>query len=107
MPASYRESRKGIGGRPKGAPTTVVRLPLPLPVAALAKRLADGSLTRGVLAGLFGVEARTAMTVPLVLSTGQLRLSEPGRRLSGQGARLQRAADRQPVGDVRRLDRRR
>lgn len=59
-------SRKGIGGRRKGEPTKVVRLPLP--VAAIAKRLADGSLRAGDLGGIFNVEAREAMTVPLMLS---------------------------------------
>ena len=37
-------SRKGIGGRPRGEPTAVVRLPLPL--AALARRLREGTLAR-------------------------------------------------------------
>ena len=38
-------TRKGIGGRPRGDPTAVVRLPLP--VAQLARRLREGSLRAG------------------------------------------------------------
>ena len=46
-------SRKGIGGRPPGAPTTVVRLPLP--VAAIARRLAQGTLRAGDINGFLDV----------------------------------------------------
>jgi hypothetical protein len=35
-------SRKGIGGRPRGEPTAVVRLPVP--VVNLARRLREGTL---------------------------------------------------------------
>lgn len=75
MPASRSESRKGIGGRPRGEPTKVVRLPLP--VAAIAKRLAEGSLRRGDLNGIFNVEARAAETVPLVLSPASCGFPSP------------------------------
>ncbi|MDX7951787.1 translesion error-prone DNA polymerase V autoproteolytic subunit [Lichenihabitans sp. Uapishka_5] len=75
MRASYRHSRKGIGGRPRGAPTTVVRLPLP--VAAIAKRLADGSLRAGDLASIFSVEAYRAATVPLVMSPASCGFPSP------------------------------
>jgi hypothetical protein len=47
-----RPSRKGIGGRPRGEPTKIVRMPLP--IANLARRLAQGSLraqTRDCSAG--------------------------------------------------------
>ena len=70
-----RTTRKGIGGRPRGEATKVVRLPVP--VAAIAKRLADGSLRAGDLAGVFAIEAREAMTVPLVLSPASCGFPSP------------------------------
>ena len=75
MRAADRESRKGVGGRPKGEPTRVVRLPLP--VAAIAKRLADGSLRAGDLSGIFAVEARETATVPLVMSPASCGFPSP------------------------------
>lgn len=75
MRVQGRTNRKGIGGRPRGEPTKVVRLPLP--VAAIAKRLADGSLRPGDLNGVFNVEARKAMTVPLVLSPASCGFPSP------------------------------
>lgn len=68
-------TRKGIGGRPKGEPTKVVRLPLP--VAAIAKRLADGSLRSGDLAGIFGLESRGPASVPLVMSPASCGFPSP------------------------------
>jgi DNA polymerase V len=58
------QSRKGIGGRPRGAPTTVVRMPVP--IAKLARRLAQGTLRAGDINAFFDVEATTSLTVPLV-----------------------------------------
>ena len=66
MRAPYRFSRKGIGGRPVGEPTTVVRLPIP--IASIAKRIANGTLRPGDLSAFFSVEAREHTTVPLVSS---------------------------------------
>ena len=57
-------SRKGIGGRPRGAPTTVVRMPLP--IASLARRLAQGTLRAADINGFIDVETRTSLTIPLV-----------------------------------------
>lgn len=51
-------------GRPRGEPSRVVRLPLP--VAALAKRLADKTLRAGDLNAFLTIDARTAATVPLM-----------------------------------------
>ena len=62
----YKASRKGIGGKPKGAPTTVVRLPLP--VATIARRLADGTLRAGDINAFLDIEPRDHTTVPLVMS---------------------------------------
>ena len=53
-------------GRPPGPPTTVIRLPLP--VASLARRLADRTLRAGDINAFLDVEARSAATVPLMSS---------------------------------------
>jgi len=55
-------SRKGVGGRPRGAPTAVVRLPLP--VAALARRLAQGTLRAGDINGFLDVQPVHQLAVP-------------------------------------------
>lgn len=62
-------------GRPSGAPSKVVRLPLP--VAAIAKRLADKSLRPGDTNAFLDIEARTAATVPLVGSSAARRFPSP------------------------------
>ena len=56
-------SRKGIGGRPRGAPTAVVRLPLP--VAAIGRRLAQGTLRAGDINGFIDLQSRSRIAVPL------------------------------------------
>jgi SOS-response transcriptional repressor LexA len=55
-------SRKGIGGRPRGAPTAVVRLPLP--VAAIARRIAQGTLRAGDINGFLDVQTARRIAVP-------------------------------------------
>ena len=60
---AIERSRKGIGGRPRGAPTAVIRLPLP--VATLARRLAQGTLRAGDINGFLDVQPGARMTVPL------------------------------------------
>ena len=55
-------SRKGVGGRPRGAPTAVIRLPLP--VAALARRLAHGTLRAGDINEFLDVQTGTRIAVP-------------------------------------------
>jgi DNA polymerase V len=55
-------SRKGIGGRPRGEPTAVIRLPLP--VAALARRLAQGTLRAGDINEFLDVRQSTNLVVP-------------------------------------------
>ena len=62
-----RPSRKGVGGRPRGEPTKVVRMPLP--IANLARRLAEGTLRAGDINGFLDIETRTPLTVPLVGSS--------------------------------------
>jgi len=52
-------------GRPKGMPTKVIRLPLP--VANLARRMAEGSLRAGDISAFLDVESRApGLSVPLV-----------------------------------------
>ena len=51
-------------GRPPGEPSKVVRLPLPL--AAIAKRLAAGTLRAGDINAFLDIEPRGAAAVPLM-----------------------------------------
>lgn len=69
------QARKGIGGRPRGAPTKVVRLPLP--IAQLSARLAR-QLPLGDLAGLHPLAAHlSAVAVPLVGSSAACGFPSP------------------------------
>jgi DNA polymerase V len=56
-------------GRPPGEPSKVVRLPLP--VAALAKRLAEKSLRAGDINAFFDIEVRRPATVGVWVATEQ------------------------------------
>src|SRR5277367_1050979 len=62
-------------GRPPGEPSKVVRLPLP--VAALAKRLAEKSLRAGDINAFFDIEARRAATVPLMATSAACGFPSP------------------------------
>ena len=68
-------SRKGIGGRPRGGPTTVLRLPLP--VANLARRLREGTLRAGDINGFLDVEADRKATIPLMDGTAACGFPSP------------------------------
>jgi DNA polymerase V len=59
----HTRSRKGIGGRPKGPPTTVVRLPVS--AANLARRLADGAFCAGDINCFLDIDPRTTRSIPL------------------------------------------
>ena len=61
-------------GRPPGEPSKVVRLPLP--VAALAKRLAEKSLRAGDINAFFDIEA-TPATVPLMATSAACGFPSP------------------------------
>src|SRR3954463_968225 len=65
--AASEASRKGVGGRPRGEPTAVVRLPLPL--ASLARRLREGTLWAGDINRFLDIEPGARRTVPLVNGT--------------------------------------
>lgn len=52
--------------RPRAGPTAVVRLPLPL--AALARRMLDGSIRLSDINRFFDVEPRLEASVPLMLA---------------------------------------
>ena len=62
-------------GRPAGEPTKVVRLPLP--VATLARRLADKSLRAGDINAFLDVEPRRPATVPLMASSAECGFPSP------------------------------
>lgn len=62
-------------GRPAGEPTKIVRLPLP--VAALAKRLADKTLRAGDINAFLNIELRRPASVPLVGSSAACGFPSP------------------------------
>jgi len=68
-------SRKGIGGRPRGEPTAVLRLPLP--VANLARRLREGTLRAGDINAFLDVEAAGEGSVPLIDGTAACGFPSP------------------------------
>jgi DNA polymerase V len=68
-------SRKGIGGRPKGEPTTVVRLPLP--VATLARRLREGILRAGDINRFLDIAEGEGQTVRFVQGTAACGFPSP------------------------------
>src|ERR1700678_3471212 len=62
-------------GRPRSEPSKVVRLPLP--VAALGKRLADKSLRAGDINAFFDIEARRPATVPMMATSAACGFPSP------------------------------
>ncbi len=62
-------------GRPSGAPTKVVRLPLP--VASIARRLAEGTLLAGDINAFLNIDPQTSTTVPLVMSPASCGFPSP------------------------------
>ena len=62
-------------GRPRGEPTTVVRLPVP--VASLARRLAARSMRAGDINEFIDVAARSRAAIALVSSTVQAGFPSP------------------------------
>ena len=62
-------------GRPAGEPTTVVRLPLPL--AAIARRMKDGSLRAGDINAFLDISARTTASVPLASTAAAFGIPSP------------------------------
>ena|SRR3954465_1804201 len=73
--AASEPSRKGVGGRPRGEPTAVVRLPLPL--ASLARRLREGTLRAGDINGFLNLQPGARQTVPLVNATASCGFPSP------------------------------
>src|SRR5271166_375573 len=72
----YAKSRKGIGGRPRGStPTQVVRVPLP--IANIARRLAEGALRAGDINGFLDIQADSVRAVPLVGATAPCGFPSP------------------------------
>src|SRR3954462_10533818 len=68
-------SRKGIGGRPRGEPTAVIRLPLPL--ASLARRLREGMLRAGDISRFLDVEPGERRTIRFVEGTAACGFPSP------------------------------
>ena len=64
MPTTHRFSRKGITGLNREESSSIVRLPIP--IVAIAKRIAAGTLRFGDVSKFFSVAARRSTTVPLV-----------------------------------------
>src|SRR5579862_6705089 len=62
-------------GRPRGEPSRVVRLPLP--VAALAKRLADRTLRAGDINAFLDIAPQRPATVPLMASPAACGFPSP------------------------------
>ncbi len=69
------ESRKGIGGRPRGTPTEVIRLPLPL--ANLARRLRAGGLRAGDINQFLDLEQGAPQSVQFVEGTAACGFPSP------------------------------
>jgi DNA polymerase V len=68
-------SRKGIGSRPRGAPTAVVRIPVP--IAKFARHLASGTLRAGDINAFLNIAPRTHVAVPLVGATAPCGFPSP------------------------------
>ncbi len=73
--ARYSVSRKGIGGRPQGQPTRVIRVPLP--VLNITRRLATGTLKAGDLNEFLDIEPRTTLAVPMAGATAPCGFPSP------------------------------
>ncbi len=71
---SKRGGRRPGAGRP-GGPSQVVRLPLPL--AAIAKRMKDGSLRAGDINAFLDVSAHSAAAVPLMSTSAACGFPSP------------------------------
>lgn len=67
--------RRSGAGRPRGMETKVVRLPVPL--ADLAKRLADRGIRAGDVNAFLDVDPRLVQTVPLVGATAPCGFPSP------------------------------
>lgn len=74
MADSYGGQRRGAG-RPRGVETKVLRLPVPL--ADVAKRLADRGIRAGDVQAFLDVEPRLVQSVPLVGSTAPCGFPSP------------------------------
>src|SRR5689334_295793 len=67
--------RKSMRGRPRGEPTAVVRLPLPL--ASLARRLREGTLRAGDIGWFLAVEPGEHRTIRFVEGTAACGFPSP------------------------------
>src|SRR3954463_8711260 len=67
--------RKNMRGRPRGEPTAVVRLPLPL--ASLARRLREGTLRAGDISRFLAVEPGDRRTIRFIEGTAACGFPSP------------------------------
>ena len=67
--------RKSMRGRPRGEPTAVIRLPLPL--ASLARRLREGTLRAGDISRFLDIEPGERRTIRFVEGTAACGFPSP------------------------------
>src|SRR3954467_14470698 len=67
--------RKSMRGRPRGEPTAVIRLPLPL--AGLARRLREGTLRAGDISRFLAVESGERRTIRFIKGTAACGFPSP------------------------------
>lgn len=75
MEMAGRGGNRPGAGRPRGTPTRVVRLPEP--IAEVAQRLATKGIRMGDISGMFAVEGRTALEIPLMVSKASCGFPSP------------------------------
>lgn len=68
-------TRKGIGGRPRGEPTKVIRVPVR--IAEFTRNLANGRLRAGDVQAILDVSAATNAAVPLFDATAECGFPSP------------------------------
>lgn len=73
--ARYSISRQGIGGRPKGPATKLVRVPVR--VAEFARQLAQGRLRAGDVQAFLEVEGESRTVVPFYEATAECGFPSP------------------------------
>ena len=81
-------------GRPRTEPSKVVRLPLPL--AALAKRMAEKSLRAGDINAFFDIETRRPATVPLMATSAAYGFPSPADDYLDRPLDFNELLDREP-----------
>jgi DNA polymerase V len=73
--AGKKGGARSNAGRPRGTPTRVVRLPVP--IADLARRMAERGFRMDDISGFLEVSGTSAASVPLMSSTAQCGFASP------------------------------